>query len=564
MTSTMTPTQMVGEGEEFDPVSLEIMWSRLISIADEMWTTVLRTAVSTIIGAAQDFGCELLDERGNSLAHSYRSMPVFNLVMPESTRQMLALFPVETLRPGDILATNDPWMCAGHLDDIAVITPIFRDGRIVAFANTIAHTSSIGGVLDGLRARDLHEEGLFIPPLKLYDQGRPNETAFAFIAANVRQPEMVLTDIESQVTANELATQRVLAFMAEYRLDSMTDLARTVQARAENAMRAAIEAIPDGRYEAEEWIEGADGPMPLRAAIEVDGGSLHVDYAGSAPQMIAGGLSCAFIYTRAHTVYPLKSILTPRIPSNEGCFRPITVSAPERSILNALPPASVNSRTKTGWHLHTLIFRALSGVLPERIQAGNGLMYSVRAYARDAEGTPHHASIIAGGGRGAGFGADGVARNCYPSSAGAVAAEIIENRVPVLIEEEILLPDSGGRGRWRGSPGQRMTIRRRPGHDLPVSIFIHPDRLRFPAPGLRGGEPGQRNVITRNGQDLAPDGQLTTGEVVLASDDDTFTALIAGGGGYGPAEERDPADLQRDIEHGYVTSEGWRKAPSSA
>ncbi len=561
MTSTTTPTSAIGQ--EFDPVSLEIMWSRLISIADEMWTTVLRTAVSTIIGAAQDFGCELLDERGNSLAHSYRSMPVFNLVMPQSTRKMIEIFPVETMRPGDMFATNDPWMCAGHLDDIAVITPIFRDGRVVAFANTIAHTSSIGGALDGTRVRDLHEEGLFIPPLRLYDQGRPNETAFAFIRANVRQPEMVLTDIESQVTANELAAQRVLAFMDEYRLDSLAQLATVVQERAETAMRNAIDAIPNGRYEAEEWMEGVNGPIPLRTAITVDGNSLHVDYAGSAPQTIAGGISCAFIYTRAHTVYPLKSILTPRIPSNEGCFRPILIDAPERSILNALPPASVNSRTKTGWHLHTLIFRALSGVLPERIQAGNGLMYSDRAYARDADGTPYHASIIAGGGRGAGHGVDGMTRNCYPSSASAVAAEIIENRIPVLIEEDTLIADSGGRGRWRGSPGQRVTIRRRPGHDLPVSIFIHPDRLRFPAPGLLGGESGQKTIVMLNGENLAPDGGLATGEVVLSTDEDRFTSLVAGGGGYGPPEERDPAAVQQDIEYGYVTEQGWRKSSGS-
>jgi N-methylhydantoinase B/oxoprolinase/acetone carboxylase alpha subunit len=470
---------------------------------------------------------------------------------------MIEIFPVESMRPGDMFATNDPWMCAGHLDDIAVITPIFRDGRVVAFANTIAHTSSIGGALDGLRVRDLHEEGLFIPPLKLYDQGRPNETAFAFIRTNVRQPEMVLTDIESQVTANELAAQRVLAFMDEYRLDTLADLSRAVQSRAEIAMRTAIDAIPNGRYEAEEWMEGVNGPIPLRAAITVDGDSLHVDYAGTGPQTIAGGISCAFIYTRAHTVYPLKSILTPRIPSNEGCFRPIQIDAPERSILNALPPASVNSRTKTGWHLHTLIFRALSGVLPEQVQSGNGLMYNVRAYARDLEGTPHHASIIAGGGRGAGFGVDGMTRNCYPSSASAVAAEIIENRVPVLIEEDTLMADSGGRGRWRGSPGQRMSIRRRPGHELPVSIFIHPDRLRFPSPGLLGGEAGQKNVVFFNGENLAPDGALTTGEIFLDSDDDRFTAHLAGGGGYGPADQRDPAAIQQDIEYGYVTKDGW-------
>jgi N-methylhydantoinase B/oxoprolinase/acetone carboxylase alpha subunit len=551
MTSAMTTASATGQ--DFDPVSLEIMWSRLITIADEMWTTVLRTAVSTIIGAAQDFGCELLDERGNSLAHSYRSMPVFNLVMPQSTRRMIEFFPVEQMRPGDIYATNDPWMCAGHLDDIAAITPIFRDGRVVAFANTIAHTSSIGGALDGLRVRDLHEEGLFIPPLKLYDQGLPNQTAFAFISANVRQPEMVLTDIESQVTANELAAQRVLAFMDEYRLETLSKLAHAVQSRAEAAMRVAIEAIPDGRYEAEEWMEGVEGPIPLRAAITVAGNGLHVDYAGSAPQTIAGGISCAFIYTRAHTVYPLKSLLTPRIPSNEGCFRPIQITAPERSILNALPPASVNSRTKTGWHIHTLIFRALSGVLPERVQAGNGLMYNVRAYARDAEGGLRHASIITGGGRGAGQGVDGTTRNCYPSSAGNVAAEILENRVPVLIEEDQLLPDSGGAGRWRGSPGQRLSIRKRPGHELPVSIFIHPDRLRFPAPGLLGGSSGQANRIFFNDQDLAPGGELSTGEVVLTTPEDRFTALIAGGGGYGPAAERDQSAVERDIAFGYVT-----------
>lgn len=543
--------------QTFDPVSLEIMWSRLINIADEMWTTVLRTAVSTIIGAAQDFGCELLDEHGNSLAHSYRSMPVFNLVMPESTRGMIRIFPVETMRPGDIYATNDPWMCAGHLDDIAIITPIFRNGKVVAFANTIAHTSSIGGRLDGLHVRDLHEEGLFIPPLKLYDQGVPNETGFAFIRHNVRQPEMVLTDIESQVTANELATRRVLAFMDEYNLDSLSELSRVVQERAETAMRNAILTIPDGTYTAEEFAEGTEGPIPLRVTITVNGDDLLVDYTGSAPQMIHGGLNCAFIYTRAHTVYPLKSILTPRIPSNEGCFRPIRITAPERSIVNALPPASVNSRTKTGWHIHTLIFRALSPVLGDRVQAGNGLMYAVRAYARDEEGTPHHASIIAGGGRGAGYGADGMTRNCYPSSASAVATEIIENRVPVLIEESQLIPDSGGRGKWRGSLGQRMTIRAKPGHTQPVSIYLHPDRLRFPAPGIHGGEPGRKVYIAFNDEDLAPDGQLTTGEVILRTPEDRYTAEIAGGGGFGPASERDPALIQRDLEHGYITREGW-------
>ena len=537
--------------ERFDPISLEIMWSRLIGIADEMWTTVLRTAVSTIIGAAQDFGCEILDAQGNSLAHSYRSMPVFNLIMPELTRKLIGAYPFATMRPGDVYTTNDPWLCAGHLDDIAIITPIFREGQVVAFANTVAHTSSIGGALDGLAVRDLHEEGFFIPLLKLYDAGQPNETLLALIRSNVRQPEMVLTDIESQVTANVVAEQRVLAFMDEYRLSSLTELATTVQARAETAMRAALEAIPDGRYEAEEWVEAAGAPIPLRVAIDVRGQDIFVDYTGSAPQMLGGGINCTFTYTRAHTVYPLKCLLTPGVPNNEGCFRPIHVSAPERSILNALPPASVNSRTKTGWHVHTLLFRALAGAMPERVQAGNGLMYTIRAYARDEDGAPHNAHLICGGGRGAGFGHDGVTRNCFPSSAGNVPIEIFESRVPVIVEEDVLEPGSAGDGQWRGAPGQRVTLRRHPAHELPVSLYVHPDRLRFPAPGLFGGGDSRTNELTLNGQNLASDGELSSGEIVLREADDRFTSVVAGGGGYGPSEKRAAEAIKRDRAYGY-------------
>lgn len=537
----------------FDPVSLEIMWSRLINIADEMWTTVLRTAVSTIIGAAQDFGCELLDQSGASLAHSYRSMPVFNLIMPDLTRALIRKYPVEQMRPGDIYTTNDPWLCAGHLDDIAVITPIFKHGRVVAFANTVAHTSSIGGALDGITVRDLHEEGLFFPLLKLYDAGAPNETLFALIACNVRQPEMVLTDIEAQVAANTVAAERILSFMEEYELETLETLAATVQLRSELAMRAAIAAVPDGHFSATEPVEGIGEPLNLKVAIEVRGDDVFVDYAGTAPQTLGGGINCTLTYTRAHTVYPLKCLLTPGVPNNEGCFRPIHTSAPERSLLNALPPASVNSRTKTGWHLHTLLFRAMAQALPERVQAGNGLMYTLRAYARDADGTPHNAHLICGGGRGAGYGQDGATRNCFPSSAGNVPIEIFESRVPLLVVEDTLEADSGGPGQWRGAPGQRVTVRRRPGFERPVSIFVHPDRLRFPAPGLFGGSDSHRNLLTKNGVDLATSGALASGEIVLSSDDDRFTSSVAGGAGYGAPEQRDPQSVTQDIEYGYAT-----------
>ncbi len=525
-----------GSATEFDPVSLEIMWSRLINIADEMWTTVLRTAVSTIIGAAQDFGCELHDRNGDSLAHSYRSMPVFNLIMPEVVRAIIAKYPRAEMQPGDVFTTNDPWICAGHLDDIAVVTPIFVDGEVVAFANTVAHTSSIGGALDGIRVKDLHEEGLFFPVLKLYDRGEPNETLFEIIKHNVRQPEMVITDIEAQVAANVVAERRLTEFMREYGLTSLEALGEAVQARTERAMRDEIAAIEDGVYEAEEMIEGNGTPLTLKVAITVAGDSMIVDYAGTADQTLGGGINCTFNYTRAHTVYPLKCLLSPGVPNNEGSFKPIEVRADERSLLNALPPASVNSRTKTGWHLHTLIFRALADALPERIQAGNGLMYAFRAYARDADGNPQNAHFICGGGRGAGYGNEGRTRNCFPSSAGNVPVEIFENRVPLLIDEDTLV-DNHGRGRWNGAQGQRVTVRKLPGYDVPVQIYIHPDRLRFPAPGVFGGESSATNQFLKNGENLATDGAMQSGEISLDDPDDRFTSIIAGGAGYMPPED---------------------------
>ena len=517
-----------------DPATLQVIWSRLISISEEMFTTVWRTAFSPVVAVVQDHGCELLDAAGNGLAHSTRSMPVFNLVMPEITRALLRRFPAATMRPGDVYVGNDPWLCAGHLDDIAVVTPIFRNGAVVGFTNTVAHTSSIGGTLDGLRARDRYEEGLFIPLATLYDAGEPDETLFAVIEANVRQPEMVLTDIAAQVAANEVGVRRILTLLDEYELPDLTALAAILQERAEGAMRRAIAAVPDGVYAGEVVVEGPNGDLTLRGTVTVAGEEIVVDYAGSAPEQPGGGINCTFTYTRAHTVYPLKCLLTPNVPNNEGCFRPIRVSAPEGSILNCRRTASVNTRTKTGWHLHTLLFGALAPALPDRVQAGNGLMHAFRAAGTEADGRPFGVHFFSGGGRGAGGGRDGLGHNCFPSSAGNIPVEVFEARSPILIEERSLLDGTGGEGRHRGTPGHRVRMRRLPGSNADVRLYVHHDRLRHRAPGLFGGGCGSLTRVLLNGEDLTGGtGHLRSGEIVLATDADVFTSEAAGGGGIG-------------------------------
>lgn len=544
----------MGSKPAFDPISLEIMWSRLIGIADDMWTTVLRTAVSTIIGAAQDFGCEILDSEGSSIAHSNRSMPVFNLVMPTVTRAVIACHPIDSMRPGDVFVTNDPWLCAGHLDDIATITPVFKGKRVVAFAVTIAHTSSIGGSLSNRTVRDIYEEGLRIPILKLYDAGTLNETAWAFIRENVRTPEMVLTDIEAQLTANDLGVRRIQAFLEEYKLDDLQQVVGEIQAHSEHAMREAIRALPNGVYEHDVWADGLDDPAHLCCRLTVHDDWIDVDYAGSDPQRPRGGLNCTLIYAQAHTVYPLKCLLSPNVPANEGTFRPFVIHAPEGSILNCEKPFSVGSRVRTGWHLHALIFGALESVMPDRVQAGNGLMHSVHVYGQERDGSFYNAHFFIAGGRGASRGRDGIGRNCFPSSARNVPAEVFELRTPVLIRQRTLRPDSAGAGQWRGAFGHQIEYSSLPGYPRDVSFFVNPDRLRFPPRGMDGGEHGPCTEVVVNGKSLSID-EIGSGQIILASPDDRLELHIPGGAGFGPAGQRDPMARERDLRSGLVTPE---------
>jgi 5-oxoprolinase (ATP-hydrolysing)/N-methylhydantoinase A len=262
---------------EADPIALEIMWSRLVTVVDEMWLTVCRTAFSLIISEAQDFACELLDPDGETLAHSPRAMPVFNLTVPLAVKALLQKFPAETLQPGDVLCTNDPWLCAGHLFDIAVVTPAFKAGRLVGLMACVGHVSDIGGTKDSLRAREIYEEGLQIPPMKLVKAGTPNEDLFALLRENVRNPDQVLGDVHSFIAANALGADRLLAFMDEYGMQDLKALAAVVQGRSEAAMREAIRAIPNGIYHATVQNNPLGETLTYPLKVTVQGDSIELD-----------------------------------------------------------------------------------------------------------------------------------------------------------------------------------------------------------------------------------------------------------------------------------------------
>jgi N-methylhydantoinase B/oxoprolinase/acetone carboxylase alpha subunit len=543
----------------FDPLTLEILWQRLITIVDEMASILVRTSFSTVVGAANDFGCEIMDANGRSLAHATRSMPVFNRTLPNVTRAVIDKFGPEGLRPGDVFIANDPWLNAGHHPDIAVMTPFFRDGRLMGLAASIAHVADVGGALDSNNAREAYEEGLLIPIARLYEEGRLNEVVLDFIAANVRVPEMVVGDVHAQVTSNQAGGEKVLALMAEYQLADLQPLASEIQDRSEVAMRKAIRAVPDGEYHSRVYFDELDQKLHLDCRIEIQGDELLVDFSGSSPQQPRGGINCTFVYSRGHTSYGLKCILLPEVPSNTGCYRPIRIIAPEGSILNARYPASVRMRTRSGWYIHHALFAALADILPAQVMGAPGLMGGMATFATSQPGDKtYHSWFFIGGAMGAGGQTDGVSACIYPSSASNVPVELFEVAVPLLIEQKEFRTDSGGAGRQRGGLGVRTSFRLLEGFDgrATASLWLHGQNI--PNFGLQGGTEGATADVYIDGRKLSREENLTrTGALQLEPGSKTLVSMdTPGGGGFGPPETRDPAQVWEDVRDGLVSSEG--------
>ena len=544
---------------EADPIGLEIMWSRLISIVEEMWQTVCRTAYSLIIAEAQDFANEILDPQGNPLAHSPRAMPLFNLTLTRCVKALLEHFPAETLQPGDVLVTNDPWLCAGHLFDIALVTPVFHQGRVVALMGTVGHVSDIGGVKDPLAAREIYDEGVQIPPMKLYEAGRPDRSLFRILAANIRNSDQVLGDIESMVTANALGAQRLVAFMEEYGLQDLAALAAVVQGRSEAATRAAIRAVPDGVYESEIENRPLGEPLRFRVRVHKKGDTIHVEHMEAPPTLPRGGLNCTMNVTAAHSSYPIKCMLTPGVRGNAGCYAPISVVAPEGSALNCKPPAAVAYRTRLSWFLGPNLYRALAPAIPDKVQAFTGLPKSFGFYGRNMQGRVASDHFFMGGGQGASSKADGKSGLLFPTSAANTPVELLESRMPVLVMEKGLVADSGGAGRQRGGLGQRMRARRLAAGNEPIMVGLYPEGVGLKPEGLFGGRPGAPGKGAVKGPDDATARDVGTGEMVALTDPKTeIEGRIAGGSGFGEPWQRPIEAVQTDLDDDYITPEGAR------
>ena len=347
----------------FDPIELEVSWNRLISIASEQAAAMVNSSFSAVLGEMEDLSAGVFDASGAMMAQSVQGAPGHLGSLSAGVKSFTGMFPAKDLRPGDVLITNDPWLVSGHKHDITVVTPVFLGKRVVGFTASNCHTVDIGGRIFSAGAPEVYEEGLQIPRMKLFDAGRRNETLFRIIEENVRSPELVLGDLMAQVSANETAARRVLEFMREHRLDSLTELSHAIISRTARLMAEAIRRVPEGVYSDRASLDGFDTSLEICAAVEVKNGLITVDYAGSSPQ-VPKGINCVLNFTEAFTRYALKCLLAPESPNNDGSFASIRVQAPEASIVNARHPAPVGGRHLVGLYIPGIIFGALAKVLP--------------------------------------------------------------------------------------------------------------------------------------------------------------------------------------------------------
>ncbi|MDE2774807.1 MAG: hydantoinase B/oxoprolinase family protein [Chloroflexota bacterium] len=530
-----------------DPITLEVIWSRLISVVDEQAAALIHSSFTTVVREAGDLSAGVFDREGNMIAQSVTGTPGHINTMANCVRKYVAPnYPIDSLDPGDTLVTNDPWEASGHLFDLTIVSPVFYRGRGVAwFANT-CHAVDIGGATMGGDARSLYEEGLAIPLMKLFKAGEANNELFDIIRANVRVPDQVIGDIYAQEVGNQVGARKLLEMLEEYNLPDIEVVSDLILDRTEKAVRAAIRVLPDGTYRNTITIDGFDEPLTIASAIIVDGDELTVDYDGSSPQ-VDRGINVVLNYTHAYTTYTLMAALAPGIPNNEGAFRPIHVRAPLGSILNCARPAPVSARHLIGHFVSQPLLTALAEIVPEQVIAnGSAGLWNTMMDGSDEKGDEFAYVFFSAGGMGAAYDRDGLSATAFPSGIMGVPVEAIETAAPLLMRRRELRPDSGGPGRFRGGLGQEMEMEIITG--APANHSCMYDRTGNPALGLLGGAPGAAGEVR-----LSDGGQPHPKSHYVLQPGQRVILKLPGGGGFGPPNERDPARVLADVRGGYVS-----------
>jgi N-methylhydantoinase B len=507
----------------FDAIELEILWKRLIGIVDEAAAAFVRTCFSTLVRDANDFAVVLTDAQGRALAQSSISLPGFIACAPAAVRHFLDKFPAETMQPGDVYITNDPWKATGHIHDVTTATPIFHRGSLVAFAAAVSHLPDIGGRLRSNSCREIYEEGLQIPLMKLVDRGQVNQGLVEIIKQNIRVPEQGLGDIWAQVSAGRMMAVRLQGLLGTVDLDS---LGAAIRARSESAMRDAIRRLPIGTYTSVVEHDGVEDTIRIHCTVTVEDDRIDVDYAGTSPQ-IARSLNTPPIFVRSYTAYGLKALLCADVPNNDGSLVPLTTRAPLGCLLNPVFPAATGGRAAIGHLLPGAIFQALAGVLPDRVWAPGSPNSSV-TMSGQYRGKRYATVSFITAGQGATARRAGYSALAFPANPGNTPVEVIESQMPIRVLRRALRTGSGGVGRHNGGDG--LTFEYQVLDDAPdvIASFLM-TKMKSAPQGVEGGGAGQAGRLLVNGEPIDPTEPriLKAGDCVLLE--------TAGGGAYGQA-----------------------------
>lgn len=543
-------------------IRYQVMWDRLTTIVEEQARTLIRTGFSVSTREAGDVSAGVFDLQGRMLAQAVTGTPGHINSMAMSVGHFIEKFPIKKMKEGDVFLTNDPWKGTGHLHDIVVVTPTFKNGRVVALFACTTHVVDIGGIGMAPDGKQIYHEGLYIPLMYLFKAGQLNETLIDFVHYNCRESKQVEGDIYALANCNDVGSDRLRAMMVQYKIEDLNELAETIIESTRNAMRAAISKLPITTTTNTMKIDGYDEEIVLKAKLSVVNDTIVIDYEGSSP-ISDFGINVPKCYTDAYTSFGVKCVVAPEVPNNAGSLAHIIVKAPEGCILNAPHPCAVVARSSIGHMLPDVVFGCLHQLLPGRVPAeGTSCLWNLRLGAghgittRDPntklENTTFTAMSFHSGGAGARPNKDGLSATPFPSGVRNVPVEVLEAITPIVIWRKELRQNSGGAGQFRGGLGQRMVVGNR--EKAEFAIFGTFDRVKNPARGRDGGKPGATGSLTlTSGKKLKGMGRqvIPMGEELIIE--------MPGGGGYGNPKSRDRKKIMEDIRAGLISADNVKE-----
>jgi N-methylhydantoinase B len=548
--------------DPLSPIRLQLMWDRLIAVVEEQALTLIRTGFSTSTREAGDLSAGVFDLKGDMLAQAVTGTPGHINSMARAVRHFLAKFPAHTMKEGDIFLTNDPWKGTGHLHDFTFVTPTFRRGRMVAMFASTCHVVDIGGRGMTTDARQVYEEGLYIPLMRFAREGKVDETLVEIVTANVREPIQVVGDLYSLATCNEIGCRRLIEMMDEFAIDDLDRLGSHILEKSRQASLEAIRRIKPGTYRYSMRVDGYDKPIDLVATMTIGDSGIDVDFTGTSG-VSAFGINVPVCYTEAYASFGVKCIVAPKVPNNEGSLSVIRVTAPPDSILNAQKPAPVAARHVTGQMLPDVMFGCLHQALGGNVPAeGTSCLWNLFALggpgstggdpSETVHAKPFSVMSFHAGGTGARPGADGLSATAFPSGVKNVPIEVNEAVSPIVVWRKEYRQDSGGAGEFRGGLGQIMEVGTL--DKAPFALSAYYDRIDHPARGREGGLNGIAGSVT-----------LSSGKVLRGKglqevpSKDRVIIAMPGGGGLGNPHKRPAAAVAEDVRQGFISNEAARR-----